>query len=449
MLKVDHNSGGFKLQNINLLFNHYGYIVLFAALMLELIAFPLPGEVLMSYCGFLVFEGKLNWFLSIVIAFAGVTLGITMSYFIGKTLGIRFFKKYGRYMHLGPEKLDKTSVWFEQYGNKLLVIAYFIPGVRHITGYFSGITEISFSRFAVNSYIGAFLWTGTFISLGKVLGSNWEKLHTSVKRYLIIGSIILGVAIVIVYVYRKYRSQIIDNTIKILNNTETVFHSLGRIKFVVASIAIMFLGFSFLVIGLIQDFLANEFQDFDTIVVFLVKLIFGEEWNKVMKILSSVSSPIVIILLSLLILIWILVKGKNKFLEFKFLIVIVLGGQIIEEALRRIFHRVGPIGGFIMGKVYYTFPSEHTFIAIVIYGFAAYMITRRIKSVLIKQFITAAALIICFFVGISSIFLQIQYPSDVVAGYVFGGVWLTLNLVLLEVFRILPKIKTLDKNPIG
>jgi membrane protein DedA with SNARE-associated domain len=429
------------LQNISLLFNEYGYMVLFVALMLELIAFPLPGEILMSYCGFLVFEGKLSWVISIVIASAGAILGITISYLIGKTLGIRFLKKYGRYMHLGPEKLDKTSVWFEQYGNKLLVIAYFIPGVRHITGYFSGITKISFSRFAVNAYIGAFLWAGTFISLGKVLGANWEKFHTAVKKYLIIGSIILGFVIVIVYLYKKYRSHIIDYTIQILKYTIRVFHSLGSIKILATSIAAMFLGLSFVVIGLIQDFLANEFNDFDTIAILLVKLIFPKDWYTVMKVFSLVSSTMVIILLSLLIFLWILVKSKNKFLEFKFLVIVVLGGEIIEETLRRIFHRVGPIEGSLMGKVNYTFPSEHAFISIVIYGFTAYMITRYIKFSLVKQIIVVLIMIICLLIGISSIFLQVEYPSDVVAGYVFGGVWLTLNIVLLEVFRILPKIQ--------
>ena len=37
------------------LINHYGYIILFSALVLELIAFPLPGELMMTYCGFLVY----------------------------------------------------------------------------------------------------------------------------------------------------------------------------------------------------------------------------------------------------------------------------------------------------------------------------------------------------------------------------------------------------------
>jgi membrane-associated phospholipid phosphatase len=44
-------------------------------------------------------------------------------------------------------------------------------------------------------------------------------------------------------------------------------------------------------------------------------------------------------------------------------------------------------------------------------------------------------------VGISRIYFDVQYPSDVVAGYVFGGVWLSLNIVLLEIFRIIQKEK--------
>lgn len=175
------------MQSVTELLNHYGYIVLLVVLMLELIALPLPGEILMTYCGFLVNQHKLNWLLSILIASSGAIIGITISYFIGSKLGVTFFKRYGRYIYLGPDKLDKASVWFDKYGNGLLLISYFIPGVRHITGYFSGITEISYKKFTLNAYIGAFLWTTTFISLGKVLGDNWDKYHSMITRYLIMG----------------------------------------------------------------------------------------------------------------------------------------------------------------------------------------------------------------------------------------------------------------------
>lgn len=128
------------MQFLTNLIEHYGYAVLFLSLMLELIALPLPGEFLMGYAGVLVFQGKLSWIISIVIAGVGSCTGMTISYWIGKKLGTPFFHKHGHRIHLGPDRLEKTAKWFKNYGNKLLLIAYFIPGVRHITGYFSGIT---------------------------------------------------------------------------------------------------------------------------------------------------------------------------------------------------------------------------------------------------------------------------------------------------------------------
>ena len=71
----------------------YGYIVLFAGLFLELIAFPIPGEVLMTYSGFLVFRGQLHWGLSILLAGLGSIVGITVTYGIGSILGRPFFEK--------------------------------------------------------------------------------------------------------------------------------------------------------------------------------------------------------------------------------------------------------------------------------------------------------------------------------------------------------------------
>ncbi|MBA2905168.1 DedA family protein [Clostridium saccharobutylicum] len=57
-----------KLGLIVELFNNYGYIVLMVALILELIAFPLPGEAIMTYCGYVIYEGKMNFIFSILIA---------------------------------------------------------------------------------------------------------------------------------------------------------------------------------------------------------------------------------------------------------------------------------------------------------------------------------------------------------------------------------------------
>ena len=247
------------MQSVIALINHYGYIILFIALVLELIALPLPGEFMMTYCGFLVYESKMNWIISIVVSTTGVILGITISYFVGTRLGMEFLKKRHARIHHGPERFERMSSGFELYGNKLLVLAYFIPGIRHLTGYFSGIIEMPYKKFAPYAYFGALLWTTTFISLGKLLGDNWNNIHNYTTPYLTTGIIIIFLILIIIYVYRNYKEQIIQWIYKILNKTSSYFRSLEKIKVIIAVAAVVFLGFLILVIGITKDYLAHEF----------------------------------------------------------------------------------------------------------------------------------------------------------------------------------------------
>jgi len=422
------------------LINHYGYIILFSALVLELIAFPLPGELMMTYCGFLVYQSKMNWIISIIVASAGVISGITISYFVGTKLGTRFFEKYGSYIHLGPDKMEKTSKWFKSSGNKLLILAYFIPGVRHITGYFSGITEIPYKRFAVNAYFGAFLWTATFISLGKVLGPNWDKFHGYISKYLIIGSLIISIILISIYAYRNHKTRIIETTYKILSRTITIFHSMGKMKVAIAGVAVAFLGFLVLVIGVIQDYLAHEFDQFDIIVSYLVKAIFTSKWSFLIGFFGLLTSVRVLLPLTIFIFIWIIRRNRNRILEIQFLFIVIGGGEVLQYILRHIFRRLGPSSIGQVGNSLFTFPSNQSFMAIVAYGFFVYLIVCHVKRAWPKTVALSIALFICLVVGLNPIFFQTQYPSDVYAGYIFGGVWLSINIILLEIYRILPKI---------
>ncbi|MFC7392053.1 DedA family protein [Scopulibacillus cellulosilyticus] len=208
--------------------HQYGYVVLFVSLMLELLALPLPTEVLMSYSGVLISEGHLNWIMTIITAGLGGSAGMTLSYWIGYKLGTPFFEKYGYRIHIGPERLEKMSKWFRRSGNKVIIIAYFIPGVRHFTGYFSGITKIPFRVYAPYAYIGAFIWTGMFISIGKVIGPSWDLYYNSAKKYLVIICVIAALAAVIFFLYRKYKQTIISSGLTVANKLINFFHKRGR-----------------------------------------------------------------------------------------------------------------------------------------------------------------------------------------------------------------------------
>lgn len=433
---------------IELLIN-YGYIVLFFILMLELIAFPMPGELLMTYCGYLVYQNKLNYALSIIVAGLGASIGITFSYFIGKKLGNDFFEKHGHHVHLGPKRLEKASKWFKQYGNKLIIVAFFIPGVRHVTGYFSGIAKIQYKKFAFNAYIGAFIWAVTFISLGNQIGPQWDKYHRLITKYSIIISVIIGSIMSVIYVYKNHRYQIIEFILGLLGNGIKTFHSLGKIKVAILGIGITFLGLCGFLIGILQDFFANESSEFDDVVQFLVKQTFDNSFHYEMKVFKSLGSIYVFAFILLVTLAWIIVKKVNRRLEIKFVLFSVFGAFAFEKGLRMIFHRLGPMGTTINKTIKYTFPSPEAILSVVVFGFFAYMVVRHTKKLRFGTLSIAIAVNTCFLIGLSLIYFKTEYPTDVLAGYVLGGAWLSLNIVLLEIYRILPSIKSISKESEG
>lgn len=432
--------------NITAYIDQYGYIVLFVALLLELIALPLPGEVLMSYSGFLVFQGHLNWIVSILAAGIGACVGITISYWIGFKLGKPFFNKYGHHFHMGPERMEKTSRWFSKHGNRLLIIAYFIPGVRHITGYFSGITRLPFRKFMQFAYSGAFLWVTVFITLGKILGPQWEQFHSSIKKYLIIGGIVAAVIIIAIIIYKKYKLELKNGAIRLLNLTLNVFRTRKRVGLLISITAVLTLGLIVLMIGMTQDFLGGEFSDFNEIVSLLIPLTFTKDWTSVMQVLSYMGSRQVLIVLIILTLFWILWKGKDKLIELASLVVVVCGGELYEEGLRRIFHKLSPVPSSLLDQLIYAFPSEQLLMTIVIYGFGVFIFVRHAGKVWIHTLVPIAGLAILLLIAISHLFFEKELPSDVAAGYVFGGVWLGLNILLLEIFRLLRSMDAHPKN---
>lgn len=173
----------------------YGYLGLTALLMLGIVGLPIPDETLLVFSGFLIFQGKLRFVPTFVAAYAGAVSGITISYWLGRTLGRSVVERYGRYLHITAERLDRVESWFERIGDWLLAVGYFVPGVRHFTALTAGIAGLPMRRFGLFAYSGAAIWVATFLGLGYVLGNRWEPAMTLIHQYtawVITALLVLG-----------------------------------------------------------------------------------------------------------------------------------------------------------------------------------------------------------------------------------------------------------------
>ena len=172
----------------------YGYWGLTALLMLGIAGLTIPDETLLTFAGFLVYKGELQLVPTLLSAFGGSCLGITLSYTIGRFPGLYMVRKMGsRIFKFSEDHLAKAEAWFRRYGKWLLPFAYFVPGLRHLIAIIAGAAKLSLPVFAAFAYSGAFIWSVTFVYLGYTLGANWEFVMTGVHRHMVFAAAIVVV----------------------------------------------------------------------------------------------------------------------------------------------------------------------------------------------------------------------------------------------------------------
>ncbi len=188
---------------------NYGPIVLFFVLAIGIVAVPIPEETLMVLTGMMMQAETMPVISTVIAAYAGSICGITTSYYIGRTVGIFFVHKYGKWVGLNDIKLAKVHDWFEKWGKWTLPIGYFVPGVRHFTGLIAGTSYLHYRVFALFAYTGALLWVSTFLSIGYFFGTYCMSVINGFEKpgvKLVVGGILLFLAIAF-FIYRKWKKS--------------------------------------------------------------------------------------------------------------------------------------------------------------------------------------------------------------------------------------------------
>lgn len=184
----------------------YGSIALFILLALGIVCLPVPEDTLMMFAGFLVHQGTLPLGWVLLAAYSGSICGISVSYFIGLKAGDYIIKRYGKYIGLTEERMTRVHWWFERFGGWFLVVGYFIPGLRHFTGLFAGVSNMEYRHFAAYAYTGAMAWVILLLSAGYFFGSCCEQVIEIVEHHV---ETALSVTVVIFcfYLYIKFRKK--------------------------------------------------------------------------------------------------------------------------------------------------------------------------------------------------------------------------------------------------
>jgi membrane protein DedA with SNARE-associated domain len=183
----------------------YGPGFLFVLLMLGVVGLPIPDETLLVFCGYQISQGRMSPITTWLFALVGSWCGISLSYTIGRTLGLGVVHRFGKYLHITEERLNRVHGWFDRIGHWALFAGYYIAGLRHFTAIVAGISKLRFPTFAAYAWSGGLLWVTTFLTLGYFIGDKWEQIAELIHHYLLYASIAILAGAALWYALRLRR----------------------------------------------------------------------------------------------------------------------------------------------------------------------------------------------------------------------------------------------------
>jgi len=198
---------------------------LYAVFLLMLVDAVLPAasELVMLYAGAVaagafagrdvVFFGErlepgLDAFAAMVAAgTVGYTLGSIGGWWIGAYGGRPLLERRGRWLHLGPERVERAERWFQRYGQLAAFVGRITPVARSFIAVPAGVFRVRFGLYTVLTFVGSTLWCLAFAGAGWALGSNWERFHHGF-RFVDIALVVLVVAAAAYLLLRRRSSTL-------------------------------------------------------------------------------------------------------------------------------------------------------------------------------------------------------------------------------------------------
>jgi membrane protein DedA with SNARE-associated domain len=179
-----------------------GYGGVFVGMTLESTGLPLPSEVIMAFAGYVVWEGQLTLLGITLAGTLGCLTGSLIAYGIGAYGGRPLLERYGKYVLIRKNELDRGEQWFAKHGESAVFISRLLPVVRTYISFPAGIVRMDVRKFSVYTFLGSLPFCFAFAYAGVALGPHWHSI-TRLSRYFNVA-VIVGLAVLIGYlIYRR------------------------------------------------------------------------------------------------------------------------------------------------------------------------------------------------------------------------------------------------------
>lgn len=186
--------------------NTTGYLGIFVLSALESAAIPIPSEIVIPFSGFLAVGGKFSIFWVIAVSTIANLVGSMVLFWIGKSGGRWILERYGKYVLINKQDMDKGDAWFYKYGSKAVFWSRMLPVVRTFISLPAGVSGMNFSKFCLLTFFGSLPWNTALAFIGYKTGENWNFLHNYFRK----ADVVILVVIVILiswYIWKHLKNK--------------------------------------------------------------------------------------------------------------------------------------------------------------------------------------------------------------------------------------------------
>ncbi len=178
-----------------------------------------------------------------------------------------------------------------------------------------------------------------------------------------------------------------------------------------------------------EEVLEQEAFGFDQTILIGIHQFANPTLNTIMLNVTRLGNPSTVVFITLVALgiLW----GRNYHQEAKIFLLNCLGGAILSYGLKLAFSKPRlQLWKLLISEKSYSYPSGHALGSIVLYGLLAYLLGNHYPKYT-KVFYSIAAILITS-IGLSRLYLGVHWPTDVIAGYGVGFLWVTFCITMLK-----------------
>jgi membrane protein DedA with SNARE-associated domain len=187
-----------------------GYLLIALLMAMESSIIPLPSELVIPPAAYLAHARGTFSLPGIVIAgtlgsWVGASVMYWASYFLGRPLLMR----YGRYVMITPEKIEKAEAWASHFGTVGVFISRLLPVIRHLIGIPAGVVRMNYWKFSAATMAGSALWCSVLCWVGVTAGQDEQLMQGSLHRITLwVGGLMLFLGVLYYFfVHRHMRRR--------------------------------------------------------------------------------------------------------------------------------------------------------------------------------------------------------------------------------------------------